>query len=345
MTTGNARLTASRRSVLRRIQAGLAVFSAIGLVAVFGYRFFGGYDWIEACWMVVITISTVGFGEQSQLSSGMQLFSMAVIVLGVTAAAYTFGAFMQLAIEGRLEQLMGLRKMTREIQQLRDHVIICGFGRTGELLADSLRYREVAHVIIDHDEGRSAMAQARGHLTVEGDATEDHTLQAASIERADSLVTCLPNDAQNVFITLTARNLCPGLRIVARAEQPSTEQKLKQAGASRVVLPAAREARLMERMVTRPTTADFAELVEQRKFRDLELDEIHIGAESSLVGMDVRSTELGRKHKLLVVAVTSVDGTMTLNPDTDYVFRPDDVVIVIGGDEDITRFRTEFQVA
>ena len=234
--------------------------------------------------------------------------------------------------------------MARDIDKLSEHVVACGFGNTGELLAKALCEEDVPFVIVDQNEDRIEEAQRQGYLVLLGDATNESVLTEAGICRAKTLVTNLPTDAENVFITLTARNLCPSVDIIARAEQPSTVSKLQQAGANRVVQPDVSGARLMARMVTRPTTADLIELVAESSFHDMELDEILIREGAGIVGVNVRETEAHRKHRLLVVAIKRADNTMIFNPDGDYEFAVGETMILMGRDADIDRFRTQFCV-
>ena len=332
----------SSEGPLARIRGGVLVLAIIFGLASCAYRLTGEYSWIEAVWMVVITISTVGFAEHSQSSPAVMMVTMCVILFGLTAAAYTFAAFTQFAIEGEIEKLLGLRRMMREIDQLQNHVVVCGFGSTGELLAKTLEDQHVAFLVVDEAIERVEDAREKGHLVLHGNATNDEVLIQAGIRRASSLITSLPSDAENVFITLTARNLCPRINIVARADSPSTEKKLRQAGANRVVLPTMSSARLMARMVTRPSTAELIEMVSENTFPDMELDEILIMPDSPLVGMDVRATEAHRKHRLLVVAVKGLEGKMIFNPDADYEFCDGETVIIMGKTEDIQRFRDQY---
>ncbi|MCA9264286.1 MAG: potassium channel protein [Planctomycetales bacterium] len=329
---------------LRRIWLGALALLLCGAVAVTVYMIWGDYSLSEAVWMVVITISTVGYAERTQERPPLQMFTVGLILFGVTAAAYTFGAFMQLAIEGELYRLLGHRRMARDIDKLSEHVVACGFGNTGELLAKALCEEDVPFVIVDQNEDRIEEAQRQGYLVLLGDATNESVLTEAGICRAKTLVTNLPTDAENVFITLTARNLCPSVDIIARAEQPSTVSKLQQAGANRVVQPDVSGARLMARMVTRPTTADLIELVAESSFHDMELDEILIREGAGIVGVNVRETEAHRKHRLLVVAIKRADNTMIFNPDGDYEFAVGETMILMGRDADIDRFRTQFCV-
>jgi voltage-gated potassium channel len=305
----------------------------------------GDYDWVTAFWMTAITISSVGFSESTDSSAALQLFTVGVIVFGMSAAAYTFGGFVQMVLEGELEVLLGHRRMTRGIENLKDHVIVCGFGRIGEVLSSDLTKSRREFVVIDSDTERFEAAKSQGCLCICGDATSDETLLQAGIERARTLVSSLPSDADNVFITLTARTLCSNLQIFSRAEHPTTEKKLLQAGATKVIMPAIIGAHQLERLISRPSTAYLIELVSQSDFIDVELDEITLPEQCKLIGVTVASTEAHRKHRLLVVAVKKDDGRMIFNPDADYEFKAADVAIVMGRAEDIQRFRDAFQLS
>jgi len=330
------------RAPLHRIRLGAIVLAVIFVAAVLGYHALG-YGWLDAIWMVVITVSSVGYGEKSVFEDpAIKILSIAVIVFGLSAAAYTIGGLLQMITEGELERALGHRRMTRDIERLKDHVLICGFGRMGEMLARDLKSMRRLFVIVDNDLDRIADAESHRYLCLSGDATEEETLRQVGIERARSLVTGLPNDAASVFITLTSRNLNPNLQIIARAEHPSTEKKLRQAGADRVVMPALVGARQMARLITRPSTADLMELVAETSFLDYELDEIAVPDDSKLARVTVRETEAHRRHRLLVVAVKEKDGNMVLNPDAEYTFKSGDVVIFMGHTEDIARFREEY---
>lgn len=326
------------RSSVRRIIFGLTILSTVFVGAVIGYRLFG-YDWVGAVWMTVITISSVGYGERSQGSSAFQLFTVLVILLGISAAAYTFGGLLHLMTQGEIERALKRRRMTIGIDKLTGHVIVCGFGRMGQSLSESLKRRGKSFLILEKDEERSALAETRGFLVLTGDATDDGTLLTAGVKRAKSLVTCLPNDADNVFITLTARNFCPQIQIVARAEQVSTEKKLRQAGADKIVLPTAIGAHQMVRMLTRPSTADLIDLLVETNELDVDLDEIDVPAGASLVGKRVDLLDPNREFRLLLLAVKKSDGRMLFNPDGDYAFEAQDTVIVVGASEKIEAFR------
>ncbi|MGI9472846.1 MAG: potassium channel family protein [Rubripirellula sp.] len=332
------------RTPLERIRLGGFVLAVIFIIAILGYRFIGGFDWTAAVWMVVITISTVGYGESSQLPAQVQALTIVVIVLGISAAVYTFGGLFQMILEGELENVLGRRRMTKEISRLRGHTIVCGYGRMGRNLAQELGAQNVELVVIDQNPEAFAEASADGLLCVFGDATDEGMLMSAGLEHAATLVSTFPNDAESVFITLTARELNSTIRIIARAERESTEKKLAQAGANTIVMPTVVGARQMGRMITRPSTAHLIKLVDEGSNRDFDLDELLVGETSDLVGMTVKETEAHRRHKLLVVAVKTAGGELKFNPNAEDQFKAGDVVMLIGHRDHITRFRNEFGV-
>ena len=329
---------------LRRIRRGAIVLSVIFVFAMLGYRYLGGYDWIHAIWMVVVTISSVGYGEISVVPDQVRLLSIVVIILGMSAAMYTVGGLIQLMLEGEIQSALGLRRTTREVQRLSGHVIVCGYGRIGEMLAHDLQRKGRPLVVIESDSTRCSEASQQNFLVLNGDAMEEDVLVNAQLENAKTVVTALPNDAANVFITLTARNLNPEVQIVARAEHPTTEKKLRQAGADRVVMPAVTGATRMSRMITRPSTADLLELLTESSFNDMEMDEITIYPSSKLAGSSVADTAARSKHGVLVIAVKKPDEKMVFNPGAQYQFQGEDTVIVMGGADDIERFRKECEV-
>lgn len=249
-----------------------------------------------------------------------------------------------MVIEGEVDRVLRLGRNTRAIDQLHGHVIVCGYGRLGKLLAHELQAKKQSFVVVDIHPDSVADALERGYLALAGDATEEGTLQSAGVQRAKCLVTALSSDAANVFITLTSRNLNRGLQIIARGELQSTQKKLIQAGADRVVLPATIGAQRIASMITHPSTVELMELVAGRSVLDVEVDEFTIPAPCPLVGMSILSAETRHKHGLLVVAVKQMGGNMIFNPDAELKFGAGDVLIVMGRIDDIERFRREYSI-
>jgi len=213
------------KPALTHLRIGLMLLMCIFFVGVAGYRL-AGWGMIESIYMVVMLLSTVGMKEVHDLadSPGLQLFTSVIIVVGASTALYIIGAFVQMMTEGEINRALGFQRVSREIRWLAGHVIICGFGRMGEILAAQLRHQNRSFVVIENDPERIAEAMERGYLAINDNATEEDAMESAGVRRATTLVTTLPHDADNVFITLTAKDLNPNLHIIARGESQSTEK-------------------------------------------------------------------------------------------------------------------------
>lgn len=336
------------RQSFKKILFGAICFLLIVIVAVAGYVL-SGWSLLDAVYMVVITVFGVGFGEIGPMTPALRAFTMLVIVAGYVAVVYIVGGFIQMITEGEFNKALGARRMTREIASLRDHVIICGFGRIGQILARQLVEARMPFVVLDSNPDRIAAAEARGYLVRLGNASDEVILENAGIERAKVLASVLPDDAVNVFITLTARNLNPNLIIVSRGEYPSTEKKLRQAGADHVVLPAEIGALRMSHLITHPAALNFLE--ESNSERDvseilaqmqLQMDELAIPSGSQLIGTSIGTVEVRGKGAFIVVALRRADGTIIINPSQDVFLHEGDTVIVVGHQGDIPRFASEY---
>jgi len=314
-------------------------------MAVLAYRLLGDYSWLEAVWMVVVTISTVGYSEHTTASPTIQLLTILLIVFGVSAAAYTCGGFIQMTLEGEVERVLGRKKMTKEISQLQDHIIICGFGRLGNDLADQLKHRQQEFVVIDIDPAKVAAFRESNQgdrlLAVIGDATDEFVLQEANLKSARAIVTSLPSDAENVFIALTARNLHPDVQIIAKAEQETSCRKLRQAGANKIVMPHKVGAQQMERLISRPTTADLFELFAEASHLDMELDEFLIAPKCDLIGKSLSSSKIKEEFNLLVVGIKDSGDEFRFNPGPSQQLQSGDILLVMGDVIDINRLKAK----
>ena len=328
---------------LKRLRLGLIILGIIFVVGVFGY-WVSGFSLLDSVYMVVVTLSTVGYREMGPMTPALKLFTSAMIVVGVSTALYIMGGLLQMMFEGEINRAVGLRRVTREIERLANHVVLCGFGRMGEVLAGELQRHKKPFVILENDPERIAEATSLNYLALNDDGTEEEALLLAGVARAKCLVTTLPRDADNVFITLTARNLNPNVMIIARGEFQTTEKKLIQAGADRVVLPAATGALRMAAMITRPAAVELIEVVAGRQIAEVEVDELTVPADSPLVGMTVRQSDARSRHGLLIVAVRPADQKLEFNPGGDTVFEAGASIVVMGRAEDIDRFREEYRI-
>lgn len=332
------------RTPLQRIRFGAISLASVLVISVIGFRLIGNHSWLESVWLVVVTISTVGFSEKSGEEPVFQAFMIFVILMGVSSAAYTCGGFIQLLLEGEVARAMGQRKMTKDINRLDKHVVICGFSRLGNDLANQLLHRKIPFVIIDISEEKVRRANELNFLAVKGDATLESVLQEVEIGKARALATALRSDADNVFITLTARNLRPDIQIIAKSEQESSCRKLRQAGADKIVMPHRAGAQQMERMISRPTTADLFELFAEASHLEMELDEIEVLNHSKLVGTSIVEARIKERFNVLVVGVKDADGRFHFNPRPDDLIGNGDTLLVIGEVQNINQMKTEFKI-
>lgn len=331
-------------SPFQRIRVGFGVLAVICLVAVGGYVT-AGWSPMDALYFVVITIFGVGYGEvQPVQSPQLRMFTILVIVSGSAASIYTVGGFIQMLTEGEIKRALGARRITMGIEKLEGHTLICGYGRIGRILAAELHGAQKPFVVLDIDLEKIREAEAAGFLVVQGDAASDSILLKAGIMRARALATVLPNDAANVFITLTASELNPGLEIIARAEDPATERKLLRSGATRVVLPAAIGAVRIAHLLVRSSAESLLEeagtrasLNEELNQIGLQFDELRIPKGSPLDGHTLADIEVKGHRGFLIVALRKVGGEMLLNPGGDTPLAADDTVIVVGHRDDLPK--------
>ncbi len=333
---------------LKRIRVGAACFALIFSIAVTGYMW-AGWSFIDACYMVVITVFGVGFGEVQPLTPQLRVFTIFVIVSGYTAVAYTVGGFLQMITEGEINRALGARRMRKEIATLTEHVIICGYGRIGEILARKMVESQQAFVLIDNSPDRVKIAEAMGYLVCQGSATDEEILEMAGIAQAKTLATVLPDDAANVFITLTARGLNPKLSILARGEFPSTEKKLRQAGADHVVLPAAIGALRMAHIISHPAAIAFVDKNDGKSNLDellaqinMQIEEFAIPSRSPLIGTSLKDLMVRGRRNFIIVAVRRSDGQTLINPSDDIYLDEGDTLILMGHRGDIPQIAQHY---
>lgn len=327
------------RSPLHRIRFGAVSLVTVFLASTVGYRYLDGKSWLDSIWMVVITISTVGFSEHSESTPAVQILTICVILFGVSASVYAIGGFFQMVLEGEVERALGNRKMTMELARLNNHVIVCGYGGLGHDLADQLSHRNLPFVVVDVDPEKVQLATENGMLALQGDATSEEVMQQLHIPKARALATALPTDAENVFITLTARNLCPKIQIISKSERESSCRKLRQAGADKIVMPHRVGAQQMERMISRPTTADLVELFAEASHLEMELDEFLIAESSRLAGSTLGESKIREMFDLLVVGIKDGKGEFHFNPKHTETISAGDMLLVMGRAADITRMK------
>ncbi|HEY4312005.1 MAG TPA: potassium channel protein [Pirellulales bacterium] len=327
---------------MRRIVVGATIFGLTCVGAVAGYML-AGWQLLDAIYMVVITVFGVGYGETKPLDNpALKIFTMGVIIAGCSSGIYVVGGFVQMLAEGEINRVLGTRRMSKGIEQLTNHTLICGYGRVGQMLASDLKAAKQDFVIIDNSESRIAEAQAAGYLTLLGSASDERTLEVAGIGRARMMAAVLSDDTANVFVTLTARDLNPTIQIIARAEDPSTEKKLMRSGANRVVLPTLIGATKIAHMIIRPSAEDLLQeaigktnLNEELKLIGLELTDIELKPGSPLIGQKVGNVEVSGQGGFVVVAVKKADGTVIRAPQPETPLALGDVFMILGHEESL----------
>lgn len=328
---------------LQRIITGVSIFILTVIIAVSGY-IIAGWTLLDAVYMVVITIFGVGYGEVQPLTSAaLKVFTILVIIAGAISVAYAVSGFVQLITEGEIRRLLDVKRMNKDIEQLEDHVIICGFGRIGQMLARQLKATHQPFVILDNSPQRIELAREQGYLMFLGNATDEDNLQALQIQKATTLATVLPDDAANVFITLTAREMSPSLMIVARGELPSTEKKLRLAGANHVVLPATISAVRMAHLITNPTAMDFLSQGDDRNslnqlLADLDIQLHEVPIEDSLVGKTIGDIEVQSRGTFIITALRRATGEVTIHPDRTLYLMKEDRLFLMGHAGDMPSF-------
>jgi voltage-gated potassium channel len=324
----------SRFGIFSKLQRSLLYLLAVFVVSTIGYLTFG-WSLIDSVYMVVITMFGVGFGEVHPLITVWQkIFTMLVIVGGTSAMVFVIGEVIRFITEGEILKVIGELRKSRQIEGVSQHAIICGYGRIGQILAHDLAEAGFPFVVVDIADDRLAMAEGAGYLFVKGSATEEETLIRAGAERAQCLATVLPQDTLNVFITLTARNLNRNLRIIARGEQPSTEKKLRQAGADEVVLPAAIGGSRIAHIITRPATMQFLQdqrgvFGEELRRLGVEIDELKLHEHAYLIGKTVFDLHEMAEGNLLALGIQRADGNLLRSNLLQERLQAGDAVIVV----------------
>ena len=309
-------------------------FSLLSLIILIGGGTFG-YSAIEDCnlfeslYMTIITLTTVGYNEVHNLSHQGQIFTIFLIIFGVGTIAYTIGSMIQFMVEGQLHQILGRKKVQKQIGRLQGHYIICGYGRIGRLISREFASKPTPFIVVENDPKRCQRLADDGHLFIEGDATQDEVLERAGIHQAKGLITAVTSDAANVFIILTARGINPELFIMARASEEGAEVKLVRAGANKVVSPYTIGANRMAQAILRPLVVDFIDIATGQKNISLQMEEIPVAPESRLVGKDLIQSGIRKELGLIIVGIKH-DGEMIFNPAANTIIEAGNTLIALG---------------
>ena len=312
----------------QRLLWGIYAFAAILVVGTGGYVLIEGWSFLDAIYMTVVTITTVGYNEVHPLSDGGRIFSIFLIVGGVGGALYAVTGIIEYVIQGNIRTMWGRRRMKNRLAKLKGHFILCGYGRVGEEIARTFKEEGIPFVVIDNRTEGIARLEQTGYLYLHADATIEEVLRDAGIERARGLVAAVGSDIDNTYITLSARQLRPELFITARASNQETITKLKRAGANRVVSPLGIGGRQMAMLALRPAVVDFIDTVMHGRGRGLQLEDVGIGRDSQLVGLTLKVAR--GKTGINILALRKKAGKLMANPADEETIEDGDRILVMG---------------
>ncbi len=306
------------------------IFGLITILGGVGYWLIEGWSWLDAFYMAIITVTTVGFGEIHPLSPVGRLFTTMLIVLGVASITYAFSALTNYVIAGELGGILERRRMARRVNSMRDHYIVCGFGRVGHQVCVELKREGQPLVVVDANSPSIERARSLGYPVVVGDAGNDQILQEAGIDRARGLVAAVDSDAANLLVVLSARALNPHLYIVARANLGDTEAKLVRAGADRVISPYSLGGRRMALMLVRPDVVDFLDVVMHDESLELLLEDLTVGQGCALDQCSIGEARIRKVTGANILGLKRKVGGIVISPEASTILYPGDVLIALG---------------
>jgi voltage-gated potassium channel len=324
--------------MLRRLRYAIAALCGVLLAGTVGYMLVERWSLLDSLYMTVITIATVGFREVHPLSHAGQVLTMALIIAGVGALGFSLGTIVEFMVEGHLTGLLEGRRMDKRIAAMSGHHIVAGVGRVGSVVASELSRNELAVVVIDIDPEALSRAREAGLAWIAGDATDEETLKAAGIERAASLVAALDTDADNLFVTVTAKGLKPDLLIVARSTTTNAESKLRRAGADRVLTPTSIGGRRLAAMVIHPDVSEYLDVCTSDDGVDIKLERVTLAPSDPFVGLSIGESRIRSTTGAHVLAVHTVDGRTEDNPSKDLVLRAGDRLVILGTSAQLDSF-------
>jgi voltage-gated potassium channel len=311
----------------RLVLAGVLIALIISLGTA-GFMTIEGWGLLDSVYMTIITLTTVGYKEVHDLSDAGKIFNIGLITVGVGTVLYAFSTGAKIVLEGELQEIYGRSRLEKKIKEMADHYIICGYGRMGKIICRELKGQGVKFVVVE--KGATGVLEKGETLILEGDATQDATLNEAGIAKAKGLISVLPSDAENLFVVLSARGLNPGLLIVARAGEEGSEQKLIRAGADRVISPYHIGGLRIAHTILKPAVVDFIEFATKSGNIDVQMEEISIHGQSGLVGCTLDQCGIGRELGIIIVAMRRKDGEMQFNPTFRSTIQAGDTLIALG---------------
>jgi voltage-gated potassium channel len=322
---------------LGRLLKGCIFLLIILIVGTSGYIFIEKWSFLDALYMTVITISTVGYREVAAPSDAGKIFTIFVIFSGIGILFYFLGSIAQAMVDLHVRAIIERRKLGLKMRSTTNHYIVCGFGRLGKIISRELKGTHIPLIVVD---SRPEMVQSLEHENIPyiiGDATNEEVLLEAGVERAKGLISVVASDADNVFITMSARVLNPNLFILCRAEEEQTEKKLLRAGANRVVMPYSIGAHKMAHTIIKPAVSDFLELTVHNRRIGLEMGEVEVSEKSRLNGLNLLDSGIRQDMDVIIVAIRKKEGAMKFNPSSKTRIEAGDTLIALGKSEDLTK--------
>lgn len=315
--------------MVRRILRSMIPVALVIVLSTIGYRLFWGWSLSDAFFMTVITVGTVGYGEVRPLDQTGEIFTSLVILAGVVAGGFALSTIFSVLVEGQIKGVWEGRRMSKRIDSMSGHTIVAGVGRVGNVVARSLEADGCDFVVIDTAESSIDTAREKGWAFIQGDATEEEVLERAGIARAGSIVTTLNADADNMFVSVTARSLSPTVMIIARSSHESSESKLLKGGADRVVTPNVIGGRRMAMMIQHPSVSDYFDVGDGMSGSDYQVQELTVDEASGLIGVRLDSAGLPSDPKARILVHISADGAVTTAPVKDVVLSLNDRLIIL----------------
>lgn len=315
----------------------IALVVGVFAFGTLGYMLLEGWPFLDALFMTVTTLTTVGYGEVNPLDTSGKIFTCVLILSGVGTATYAFSKIIALVVEGELAKKRLKKRMEKNLSRLKDHVIVCGYGRLGRIVTKEIVEAKQRVVVIDTNDHPVQSIENSDIIFIQGSAYDDDILKLAGVEHAKVLLTMLPSDAENVYVTLCARDLNPYLKIIARTEDDGGESRLKRAGASQVVAPYRLSGNKIVQQIIRPYVSDFLELAGSGAKTNLFIEEVVVPMGSKLAGKTLEQSELRAKTGAIIAAFISSSGQMTFNPTGKDIIEAGSTMIVFGEHQSLNK--------
>lgn len=316
------------RRLRKRLIFALVFITCVAIAGSAGYMLIEGWSCMDSLYMTIITIASVGYKEIHDLSPNGRIFTIILIISSVGSVTYALTTIAKIIVEGEIQEIFGRKKLEKRIKELKNHYIICGYGRMGRIICRELKGKNIKFGVIEKEPNTFKADEET--IILKGDATKDELLKEMGIEKAKGLISVLPTDAENLFVVLSARELNPNLFIVARAGEEGSEQKLLRAGADRVVSPYHIGGLRIAHTVLKPAVVDFIEFATKSGNIDLQMEEITVQNNSKLAGLSLDECGIGRDLGIIVVAIKKASGDMKFNPTFRTAIKAGDTLIALG---------------